>query len=63
VPTIDTLRNRYLIINLLKNDNNKILVVGHTGVGKTALIENILLGLESSISNFSINLSAQTSAV
>lgn len=48
---------------MLKNDNNKVLVVGHTGVGKTALIENILLGLESSIASFNINLSSQTSAV
>lgn len=52
------MRNKYIIQNLLKNDNNKVLLVGNTGVGKTVLIENIILGLELQISSFSINLSA-----
>ena len=39
-----------------------MLLVGHTGVGKTALIESVLLGLDISISSFTINFSAGTTA-
>ena len=61
MPTIDTTRNKYIIHSLLKQ-GSQVLLVGHTGVGKTALIESVLLGLDLSISSFTINFSAGTTA-
>ena len=62
VPTVDTARNRYLVQSLLKSDI-QILLVGHTGVGKTALVENILMSLgDGSEMSFSINFSAGTTS-
>jgi dynein heavy chain len=61
VPTVDTARNKYLVQSLLKH-GSQILLVGHTGVGKTALVENVLLSLDISVTSFSINFSAGTTS-
>ena len=61
VPTIDTARNAYLVQSLL-NHGSQVLLVGHTGVGKTTLIEGILLSLDISVGSFSINFSAGTTS-
>jgi len=61
VPTIDTWRNRYIVENLLKN-NTQVLVVGHSGVGKTVLVDGILLTLDALIHSFSITFSAGTTS-
>lgn len=61
VPTVDTARNKYLIQSLIKG-GSQVLVVGHTGVGKTALIEGILLSLDISVSSFALNFSAGTTS-
>ena len=57
------LRNRWRRMQLPEDlraeiTPKNILMIGNTGVGKTVLIENIILGLELQISSFSINLSA-----
>ena len=41
VPTVDSQRNKFLITTLIKSKVNT-LVVGNTGTGKTAVINNIL---------------------
>ena len=61
VPTVDTARNKYLVSSLLKH-GSQVLLIGHTGVGKTALVDSILLGLDISISSFCINFSAGTTS-
>lgn len=61
VPTVDTVCNKYVATSLL-NSGSQVLFVGETGVGKTALIENILMTMDASISSFTVNFSAQTSA-
>jgi dynein heavy chain, axonemal len=61
VPTIDTARNKYLIQSLLKH-GSQVLLVGHTGVGKTSLIEGILMALDISVSSFTLNFSAGTTS-
>eukprot|EP00117_Sycon_ciliatum_P019779 scpid3161/ scgid17821/ Dynein heavy chain 2, axonemal; Axonemal beta dynein heavy chain 2; Ciliary dynein heavy chain 2 len=61
VPTIDTARNKYLVQSLLKH-GSQVLLVGHTGVGKTALVESVLLSVDISIRSFTINFSAGTTS-
>ena len=63
VPTIDLERNKAVLKHLYKKKKN-ILVVGHTGVGKTALVQQILKGDVNSAeyNYFVINFSAQTTA-
>lgn len=62
VPTIDTVRNNYVARALLKH-GSQVLIAGHTGVGKTALVESILSTLEEAIyTNFTVNFSAQTTS-
>ena len=61
VPTVDTARNKHLIQSLLKN-GSQVLIVGHTGVGKTALIQGILRTLDITIASFTINFSAGTTS-
>lgn len=43
VPTIDTIRYQSLLNGLIKNKHN-VLIVGQTGTGKTAIIQNHLNG-------------------
>eukprot|EP01107_Rhizomastix_libera_P003543 TRINITY_DN1618_c0_g1_i1.p1 TRINITY_DN1618_c0_g1~~TRINITY_DN1618_c0_g1_i1.p1 ORF type:complete len:3854 (-),score=1122.51 TRINITY_DN1618_c0_g1_i1:31-10566(-) len=62
VPTVDTLRNSYLLNALVKNQKH-VLLVGNSGTGKTATIESVLSGpLRDNYNTLSINFSAQTSA-
>jgi dynein heavy chain len=61
VPTVDTIRNRYIAQALL-DAGSQVLLVGHSGVGKTVLVEGILMTLDASTSHFTINFSAGTSS-
>ena len=61
MPTVDTVRNRYLTQGLL-NHGTSILLVGHSGVGKTVLVDQILLTLDQNKISFTINFSAGTSS-
>lgn len=61
VPTVDTIRNSF-IANALVRNGSMVLLVGNTGVGKTAVVQSILLGLDETFSSQTINFSAQTSS-
>lgn len=61
VPTVDTVRNRFIVQTLL-DANSQVLLVGHSGVGKTVLIDGILMTLDSLIHYFSICFSAGTTS-
>jgi len=61
VDTVDTVRNRTVVQQLLDH-NNQVLLVGHSGVGKTVLIEGILKGLDPLFNSFVINFSAGSSS-
>ena len=61
VPTVDTVRNRFIVQSLLEH-GSQILLVGHSGVGKTVLIDGILLTLDANTHNFTINFSAGTTS-
>ena len=62
VPTIDTIRNEWLIEKLLCKGHH-VLCTGDTGTGKSVSIKNKLLsGMPSTFSSISINFSAQTTA-
>lgn len=61
VPTVDTTRNRYIVQALLDH-GSQVLLVGHSGVGKTVLVEGILISLDASINYFTINFSAGTTS-
>jgi ATP-dependent protease Clp ATPase subunit len=41
VPTVDTVRNSYIVDALLKIKKN-VMIVGATGTGKTILANNLL---------------------
>eukprot|EP00727_Mastigamoeba_balamuthi_P014495 m51a1_g9670 putative dynein heavy chain axonemal (5182) ;mRNA; r:1243469-1265072 len=63
VPTVDTLRNSYLISALAKCHKH-VLLVGNTGTGKTAIVQSVLTGpIKEQFNSITINFSAQTSAV
>lgn len=61
VPTVDTVRNRYIVQALLEH-GSQVLLIGHAGVGKTVLMNGILAGLDHTTSNFTINFSAGTTS-
>jgi dynein heavy chain len=69
VPTIDSVRNTYLLDTLLRNDKH-VLMVGATGTGKTVTISQYLQGsskvagraIDQKIISLTITFSAQTSA-
>ncbi|KAJ3206517.1 Dynein heavy chain 2, axonemal [Entophlyctis luteolus] len=61
VPTVDTLRNEFVVQSLV-NKKAPLLLVGDVGTGKTSLINSVLAGLDSSRSLLQINMSAQTSS-
>lgn len=61
VPTVDTLRNRFIVQALL-DYGSQILLVGHSGVGKTVLVDGILRTLDANTHEFTINFSAGTSS-
>lgn len=55
------MRNRFIVQTLL-DANSQVLLVGHSGVGKTVLIDGILMTLDSLIHYFSISFSAGTTS-
>lgn len=61
VPTMDTVRMRY-VINALLAGQSHTLVVGGVGVGKTMIIQSVLETLPEGRSSMTINFSAQTSS-
>jgi ATP-dependent Clp protease ATP-binding subunit ClpA len=46
VQTVDSVRNRYVVEALLGNPKSQILLVGHSGVGKTSLVEGVLRSID-----------------
>jgi dynein heavy chain len=62
VPTIDSVRNEWLMEKLLRKGFH-VLCTGDTGTGKSVTIKNKLLsGMPSKFSSIFLNFSAQTSA-
>eukprot|EP00736_Rhodelphis_marinus_P006943 Rmarinus@m.24609 len=62
VPTIDTMRSKFIITQLLLHHNH-ILCVGNTGTGKTAnILEKLLKDLSDKYIPLQLGFSAQTSA-
>eukprot|EP00002_Diphylleia_rotans_P022931 TRINITY_DN4501_c0_g1_i3.p1 TRINITY_DN4501_c0_g1~~TRINITY_DN4501_c0_g1_i3.p1 ORF type:complete len:4513 (-),score=1142.54 TRINITY_DN4501_c0_g1_i3:360-11993(-) len=61
VPTVDTIRNSYLLSTLVKHKRN-CLFVGNTGTGKTSIVQGVLATLDDSYTVLNINFSAQTSS-
>ncbi len=62
VPTIDTIRNEW-IIELLLCKGNHVMCTGDTGTGKSVTLKNKLLkGMPEKYREISLNFSAQTSA-
>ncbi|GMH41208.1 hypothetical protein BSKO_09118 [Bryopsis sp. KO-2023] len=61
VPTIDTIRNRFLVGGLVAS-NKHALMTGNVGVGKTMIIQSVLDSLPESQSYMIINFSAQASS-
>jgi len=57
VPTVDVARNRYILQSLM-NAGRLVLLVGMSGVGKTALAESVLTTLDHSTHHFTINFSS-----
>lgn len=61
VPTVDTMRNAFVIDNLVQYKKN-VMLVGATGTGKTILAMNSLRELPDSHSQLVINFSAATTS-
>ncbi|RKO93938.1 dynein heavy chain, N-terminal region 2-domain-containing protein, partial [Blyttiomyces helicus] len=62
VPTLDTIRNTYLL-HLLLHHGCHVLVTGPTGTGKTVTVQDkIMRGMDSSFMPIIFNFSARTSA-
>jgi len=62
VPTVDTVRNRFVCERLIEK-NSQILFIGESGVGKTVLVEGVLhTGLDPQAMSFVINFSAGSSS-
>lgn len=63
VPTVDSARNRFILMTLVKNKVN-VLVVGNTGTGKTVAVNGLLQELDDNVYTFmSIVFSAQSSSL
>ena len=61
IPTVDTVRNRFIVQSLL-DFGSQVLIVGNSGVGKTVLVDGILLTLDGNTNHFTINFSAGTTS-
>lgn len=62
VPTMDTVRNEYLIHNLVMHGHH-VLCTGDTGTGKSVTAKKkLLFGMGPKFSSIMLNFSAQTSA-
>jgi dynein heavy chain len=62
IPTIDKLRNSYIIDTFIKFKKN-VCVVGATGTGKTVLAQSVLRNLPANYSQLKVNFSAATTSV
>jgi dynein heavy chain, axonemal len=61
VPTVDTFRNRFLALALIKQSHH-VLFTGYVGVGKTMIAASMLDDLPDGRTSMAINFSAQTSS-
>jgi dynein heavy chain len=61
VPTIDSVRNEFIVKALIKN-RRPVLLVGEVGTGKTSLLQNVLNSPEIIANVLTINMSAWTSS-
>lgn len=61
VPTVDTVRSRYLLNGLVSSPKHALLI-GNVGVGKTMIVQSVLDNLPDSKSSMTINFSAQASS-
>ena len=61
VPTVDTVRNNYIVDTLTKLRRN-VMLVGATGTGKTMLVQSLLKDLPDTHSKLVINFSAATTS-
>ena len=61
VPTVDTVRNSFVVDTLLRFKRN-VMLVGNTGTGKTILVQSVLKDLPDSISKLTVNFSAATTS-
>ena len=61
VPTVDTIRNGYIVESLVHN-NKQVLLVGATGTGKTVLAGQLLKSLPDTHHQLIINFSAATTS-
>lgn len=61
VPTVDTVRNKYVASSLVKVFQHT-LIVGNVGVGKTMIVQSLLDSLPGDRGYMAINFSAQTSS-
>ena len=62
VPTVDSVRTKFVLLKLLGDPNTHCLVTGEVGVGKTMIVANTLSALPESKAGFVINFSAQSSS-
>jgi dynein heavy chain len=62
VPTVDTLRNSYIVDMFVKQKKN-VMLVGGTGTGKTILAMSILKDLPDTHSQLVVNFSAATNSL
>lgn len=62
VPTVDTVRNRSIVQALLEH-GSQVLLVGHSGVGKTVLVDGVLRTLDAKWHEFTMNFSAGTTSL
>ena len=61
VPTVDTVRNQYVVMVLAKAKRH-VLMVGNTGTGKTACMQAIMQTMPDNYATLLINFSAQTTS-
>eukprot|EP00842_Homolaphlyctis_polyrhiza_P003901 jgi/Hompol1/4511/HPOL_003669-RA len=61
VPTIDTVRNEFILRSLV-NKRSPVLLVGDVGTGKTSLVQNVIFSPDIGCNVLVINMSAQTSS-